>query len=73
MDSRVCNGGSPVKGGKFWTNVTTAFLEVRDLNGNINEKVGIPPDQEVHADWDQFLNAGKDNVLDAGIEYIKSR
>jgi C-terminal processing protease CtpA/Prc len=67
-DNRVFNGG-PFDGGKFWTRVNCAFLEVRDLDNHINEKVGIPPDEEVAAQWNDFLK-GKDHRLEAAIHYI---
>jgi hypothetical protein len=68
-DNRVFNGGQ-FNGGKFWTHVTCAFLEVRDLDGRINEKVGIPPDEEVPADWDAFFRFGRDIRLEAAIHHI---
>jgi hypothetical protein len=73
-DNRVFNGGA-FFGSKFWTSVNCANLAVRDLEGHINEKIGIPPDQEVGANWDDFLNTSlpnPDNRLNAAIAYIEA-
>jgi hypothetical protein len=70
-NSQTFNGGQ-FDGGKFWTHVSCAFLQVRDLDGHINEMVGIPPDMTVDNNWDTFLN-GTDKRLETAIEYIKSK
>jgi hypothetical protein len=70
-NSQIFNGGQ-FDGGKFWTHVTCAFLQVQDLDGHINEMVGIPPDAEVGNNWDNFLR-GTDERLEAAISYIKSK
>jgi hypothetical protein len=72
--STLLNGGS-FKGSSFFTMVNTAAVQTRNLDGNIYEGVGIPPDVPLGMetqDWIEFATGVRDKQLEAAIGRIDS-
>jgi hypothetical protein len=63
------NGGG-FTGGPFWTAVSMAGFETKNLDGNVYEGKGLPVDEAVDPEWDDFFAGTKDNRLEKAILHI---
>jgi hypothetical protein len=59
-------------GNKLWLNVTEAGWQTKGPNFESYEGVGIPPDEMIEFDWNEFRYGNKDVQLEAAIAHIKA-